>query len=132
MSRRAEGSGQAMAGDPTFGKILDRKTDGIWEASPVGEHGYQKDLADKAVEFANSLARENPDMDTWQIADALLSGIVHWWLYANSPCSDLTCVDCENIRTAELRMAELHQLVNDMAETSDYYHSPNDTDVAHA
>lgn len=100
--------------------------------SPVGEQEFQKDLADKAVEFANSLARAHPDADPWHIADGLLSGIVHWWLYANSPCDDLTCVDCESIRTANLRMEALHRLVSDMAETSDYYHSPNDTDVAHA
>jgi hypothetical protein len=29
-------------------------------------------------------------------------------------------------------MKTLHELVREMAETSEYYHSPNDENVAHA
>ena len=97
--------------------------------SSIDIHGS---IADDLVAFANRLAQENPDADPWIIADGLLSGAVHWWLYANSPCSDPACEDCEAIRTAELRMKTLYDLVRDMAETSEYYHSPNDENVAHA
>jgi hypothetical protein len=92
----------------------------------------QSSIADELVAFANRLAQDNPDADPWEIADGLLSGAVHWWLYANAPCSDPACRDCETIRTAELRMKALQELVREMAETSDYYHSPNDENVAHA
>jgi len=92
----------------------------------------QQSIADELVSFANRLAEEHPDADLWEIADGLLSGAIHWWLYANSPCDDPACEDCESIRTAELRMKTLRELVTDMAETSEYYHSPNDEDVAHA
>ena len=92
----------------------------------------QSSMADELVAFANRLAQDNPDADPWEIADGLLSGAVHWWLYANAPCSDPACQDCETIRTAELRMKTLQELVCEMAETSEYYHSPNDENVAHA
>jgi hypothetical protein len=78
----------------------------------------QSSIADELVAFANRLAQDNPDADPWEIADGLLSGAVHWWLYANAPCSDPAC--------------PLQELVREMAETSDYYHSPNDENVAHA
>lgn len=92
----------------------------------------QATTADDLVAFANKLADENPDADLWEIADGILSGAVHWWLFANAPCEDQRCEDCENIRTAELRMKTLRELVAQMAESSEYYHSPNDDNVAHA
>jgi hypothetical protein len=98
----------------------------------VSSADIQSSIADELVAFANRLAQDNPDADPWEIADGLLSGAVHWWLYANAPCSDPACQDCETIRTAELRMKTLQELVREMAETSEYYHSPNDENVAHA
>lgn len=92
----------------------------------------QSAVADELVALANRLAEANPDADLWDIADGMLSGAVHWWLYANAPCEDPDCEDCANIRTAEQRMRTLHQLVTEMAETSEYFHSPNDDNVAHA
>ena len=44
----------------------------------------QSSIADELVAFANRLAQDNPDADPWEIADGLLSGAVHWWLYANA------------------------------------------------
>jgi hypothetical protein len=89
-------------------------------------------VADDLVTFANQLADDNPDADIWEIADGILSGAVHWWLFANAPCNDPACEDCADIRTAELRMKTLRELIIQMAETSEYYHSPNDDNVAHA
>ncbi len=88
-------------------------------------------VSDEVVALANRLAEDNPDADPWEIADGLLSGAVHWWLYANTPCDDPSCEDCAAIRNAELRMKTLHELVTELATTSEYYHSPNDDDVAH-
>ncbi|HLU61506.1 MAG TPA: hypothetical protein VKZ99_04075 [Gammaproteobacteria bacterium] len=90
------------------------------------------DAAREAVNIANRLAEQDPDADLWDIADGLLAGAVHWWLYANAPCGDRSCVDCESVQTAELRLKELQRLVRELAEASEYFHSPNDTNVAHA
>ena len=96
------------------------------------EASIEARIGDEMVAIANRWAEENPDADLWEIADGMLSGAVHWWLYANSPCDDPRCEDCAEIRTAELRMRTLRKLVQEMAESSEYYHSPNDDDVAHA
>jgi hypothetical protein len=36
------------------------------------------------------------------------------------------------VQTAELRMKILHKLTKDLAESSEYYHSPYDSNVARA
>lgn len=90
------------------------------------------DAARQVVEIANRLAAEDPDADPWDIADGILSGAIHWWLYANAPCADKQCEDCASVQTAELRMQELRRLVKEFAEASEYFHSPNDTNVARA
>ena len=92
----------------------------------------QSAIADEIVDLANRLAEANPEADPWDIADGMLSGVIHWWLYANTPCDDPECEDCASIRTAELRMHTLRELVTEMAESSEYYHSPNDSNAAHA
>ena len=57
-----------------------------------------------------------------------------WCCYASNSFEArvIAVQDCETIRTAELRMKTLQELVREMAETSEYYHSPNDENVAHA
>lgn len=92
----------------------------------------QQTFADQLIAFANQIADDNPDADLWEIADGVLSGAVHWWLYANAPCDNPSCEDCAELRTAELRMQTLRELITEMAVTSEYYHSTNDDNVAHA
>ena len=92
----------------------------------------QQTFSDAMVDFGNRLADDNPDADLWEIADGMLAGAVHWWLYANAPCENPECEDCESIRNAEARMKTLYRLISEMAQSSDYYHSPNDDNVAHA
>ena len=92
----------------------------------------QDAIATRVVELANELAEQNPDADRWDIADGILSGAVHWWLYANAPCGDPTCENCAEVQTAELRMKILHELTAELTESSEYYHSPYDSNVARA
>ena len=54
----------------------------------------QDAIAARVVDLANDLAEQNPDADRWDIADGILSGAVHWWLYANAPCGDPACENC--------------------------------------
>ncbi len=88
--------------------------------------------AREVVELANRLADAHPDADVWDIADGLLAGAVHYWLYSRQPCDDPMCEDCAPLSTAELRMAELRRFLDESAGTSDYFHSPNDMNVGRA
>ena len=91
-----------------------------------------RSAAEQAVELGNRLAESNPDADLWDIADGILAGAVQYWLYSRQPCDDPSCEDCATIRTAESRMAELSQLVEQTANESEYYHSPHDQNVGRA
>ena len=88
--------------------------------------------ARQVVELGNKVADSNQEADMRDIADGLLAGAVHYWLYANQPCDDLMCEDCASIGTAELRLVEMKKLLEEFARDSDYYHTPNDTNVGRA
>lgn len=85
--------------------------------------------ADSVVELGNRLADENPDCDPWALADGLLAGAVHFWLYAHQP-QDIPNPD--DMMSARERIEELVQQVMQSAEESEYLHSPNDNDVGRA
>lgn len=91
-----------------------------------------EEAAAKVVELGNQLAEADKEVDLWQVSDGLLAGAIHYWLYSRQPCGDVLCEDCEPISTAELRLAELEKLVRQMAEESDYFHSPTDSNVGRA
>lgn len=91
-----------------------------------------EETARELVELGNRLADLSPEADLRDIADGLLAGAVHWWLYAHQPCDDRQCDECGPISTADLRLAELRRLLQEFAQSSDYYHTPTDHDVAHA
>lgn len=84
------------------------------------------------VELGNELADSDQEADMRDIADGLLAGAVHYWLYANQPCNDPMCEDCASIGTAEQRLAEMRKLLDEFARDSDYFHTPNDTNVGRA
>ncbi|MCC5812648.1 MAG: hypothetical protein JJU06_19980 [Ectothiorhodospiraceae bacterium] len=84
------------------------------------------EAARQLVELGNRLADADEQADLNDVADGLLAGAVHFWLYTRQPCDDLRCEDCAPLRTAEWRLAELQQVVDEMARTSDYFHSPGD------
>ncbi|MEX0730655.1 MAG: hypothetical protein WED00_08560 [Aquisalimonadaceae bacterium] len=84
------------------------------------------DAARDVVAVANRLADADDDADLHDIADGLLAGAIHYWLYAHQPCDDPRCVDCAPLRTAEWRLRELMDMVEEMARGSEYFHSPDD------
>src|SRR5690606_10599347 len=84
------------------------------------------DAADQAVRLGNQMAESHPDADVWDIADGILAGAVHYWLFASKPCGDPQCEDCAPLSTPEGRIAEMKRLVEKFAQDSDYYHTPED------
>jgi hypothetical protein len=90
------------------------------------------DAARRVVEIANRIADENPELDVWEIADGVLAGAVHYWLYSRQPCEDPMCEDCAPVSTSDLRKSELMKAVQLSAEESDYFHSPTDSNAAWA
>jgi hypothetical protein len=84
------------------------------------------EAATRAVEIGNQLADANPDADYWDIADGLLAGALQYWLYTRQPCDDPECQECAPLATAEMRLKELARLVEELARSSEYFHSAND------
>ncbi|NLO79316.1 MAG: hypothetical protein GX093_03220 [Xanthomonadaceae bacterium] len=82
--------------------------------------------ASRAVDLGNQLADNEPSADLWDIADGLLAGAVQYWLYTRQPCDDPGCQDCAPLSTAELRLQELQRLVEELARSSEYFHTAND------
>ncbi len=88
--------------------------------------------AREVVELGNRLAEGGDDSHPWDIADGLLAGAVHYWLYTRQPCGDPECEECSPINTAARRLATLLDETRRFAEESEYYHTPNDRDVGRA
>lgn len=86
----------------------------------------------KAVELGNQIADNDDKADPWDIADGLLAGAVQYWLYTRQPCGDPRCEDCLPISTADGRLGQLRQLVQEFSEESQYFHSPTDANVGRA
>ena len=100
--------------------------------SPEQEQSVFDEAAERAVELGNRLLDDNEDADTWDIASGLLAGAVQFWLYSRQPCGDPFCESCSEVSTAEQRLRKLVEEIRELAETSDYYHSPRDTNVGTA
>jgi hypothetical protein len=86
----------------------------------------------KAVDLGNRIADKDDKADLWDIADGLLAGAVQYWLYSRQPCGDPKCEECISIATAEGRLAEMKALIAQFAEESEYFHTPNDSNVGRA
>lgn len=91
-----------------------------------------EDAARETVEIGNRIAEHDKEADLWDIADGLLAGAIHYWLYSRQPCDDPGCDDCSVLATAEDRIRELKRLIDVYAQDSEYYHSPRDTNVGRA
>lgn len=90
------------------------------------------EAAERTIQIGNQIADNNEEADVWDIADGLLAGAVQYWLYSRQPCGDPRCEDCESISTADQRLTELHRFIDELAQESEYYHSPNDANVGRA
>lgn len=88
--------------------------------------------ADEVVDLANRLADAYPDEDLWEIAQGVIAGAIHYWLYAHQPLGDERDAEIEELRTATGRLKALFEEVQQSAEESEYLHSPNDRDVGRA
>jgi hypothetical protein len=93
---------------------------------------YYEETAEQAVELANRIAEQRQDADLWEIADGLLAGAVHYWLYTRQPCEDQLCEDCDSIRSPEERLLELLKVVEELAKDSEYFHSAHDLRIGRA
>ncbi len=95
------------------------------------EHEQHFDeAADAVVDLGNRLLDDNPDTDPWAIADGLIAGAVHYWLYAHQPEAPVPADD--DLTTARERLDELLKQIMQSAEESEYLHSPQDSDVGRA
>lgn len=88
------------------------------------------EAGDNVVDLGNRLAEENPDADPWALADGLIAGAVHFWLYAHQPETPVAADD--DMMTARERVEELVNQVMQSAEESEYLHSAQDSDVGRA
>jgi len=85
--------------------------------------------ADAVVELGNQLGLEHPDADPWALADGLLAGAVHFWMFAHQPQEH---PDEDDLMSARERLAGLVRQAVQSAEESEYLHSPKDEDVGSA
>jgi len=90
------------------------------------------EAADQVVDLGNEIADGNPDGDLWAIADGLVAGAVHFWLYAHQPGELDEEDDMDGLRTASQRIDALVSLLRESAIDSEYLHSPNDLDAGRA
>lgn len=90
------------------------------------------EAADLVVELGNRLTAQDQEADLWDVGSGVLAGAVQFWLYSRTPCGDPTCESCEAINTAAQRLAELLRETQELAQESEYFHSPYDTDVGRA
>jgi hypothetical protein len=86
----------------------------------------------KTIDLGNRIADNDNKADMWDVADGLLAGALQFWLYSRQPCGDPNCEDCGPISTAQGRMTELKQLIDQFANESEYFHSPQDANVGRA
>ncbi|OGQ95061.1 MAG: hypothetical protein A2521_00515 [Deltaproteobacteria bacterium RIFOXYD12_FULL_57_12] len=96
------------------------------------EKNVYDEAATQAVELANQIADREPEADLWDVADGLLAGAVHYWLFSRQPCDDPMCEECEPAGNVEQRLDELLQLVEDFARESEYLHTENDQRIGRA
>jgi hypothetical protein len=91
-----------------------------------------EEAADQVVDLGNKIADAHPEGDLWAIADGLIAGAVHYWLYAHQPDGETDSDDMEGMMTGNQRLESLIGLLRETAMDSEYLHSPNDHDAGRA
>lgn len=88
--------------------------------------------ADNVVALGNRLLEADQEADPWEIAEGLLAGAIHFWLYSRQPCDDPLCDNCADVSTADRRIRKLLDEARRHAEDSEYYETPYDVNVGRA
>ena len=88
--------------------------------------------AERVVQLGNQLLDQEDDVDDWEVASGLLAGAIQFWLFTHQPCDDPMCEACDEVRTARQRLQKLIDEATELAQDSDYYHSPRDSNVGTA
>jgi len=91
-----------------------------------------EEVAEAVVEMANAYEDRDEDADPWEVAAGLLAGTVQFWLFSHQPCDKPNCDDCAPISTAQQRLKMLIAEVTELAEGSEYFHTPNDSNAGSA
>ena len=99
--------------------------------SDITEEAYNN-AAQKLIDLANTLSADGHSADVHEVADGLLAGVIHFWLYSRQPCGDAFCESCAPFSDAESRLAVLRELVDELGRDSEYFHSATDTPAGHA
>ncbi len=90
------------------------------------------DAADQVVDLGNEISEAHPDGNLWAIADGLIAGAVHFWLYAHQPDAESDEEEMDGLMTASQRIETMIGLLRESAMESEYLHSPHDPDVGRA
>ena len=90
------------------------------------------EAADQVVDLGNEIADANPDGNLWAIADGLIAGAVHFWLYAHQPDGQGDADEMDGLMTSAQRIETLIGLLKESAMESEYLHSPHDLDAGRA
>ena len=99
--------------------------------SDITEETYNN-AAQKLIDLANTLSSDGHSPDVHEVADGLLAGAIHFWLYSRQPCGDAFCESCAPFSDPESRLAVLHELVDELGRDSEYFHAATDTPAGHA
>jgi hypothetical protein len=99
--------------------------------SDITEETYNN-AAQKLIDLANTLSSDGHSPDVHEVADGLLAGAIHFWLYSRQPCGDVFCESCAPFSDPESRLAVLHELVDELGRDSEYFHAATDTPAGHA
>lgn len=99
--------------------------------SDITEETYNN-AAQKLIDLANNLSGDGHSTDVSEVADGLLAGVIHFWLYTRQPCGDAFCESCAPFADPDSRLAVLCELVDELGRDSEYFHAATDTLAGHA
>ncbi|MCC5793149.1 MAG: hypothetical protein JJT85_00250 [Chromatiales bacterium] len=88
--------------------------------------------AAEVIEAGNRMLDQDESADAWEVASGLLAGAIQFWLFSRQPCDDPFCESCAELATAERRITAMLNEARQLAEDSDYYQTPNDSNVGTA
>lgn len=88
--------------------------------------------AEATVELGNNMLEADEETDIWELASGIMAGAVQFWLYSRQPCGDPECDSCAEVATAAQRLQKLLDETRQLAEESEYFHTPHDSNAGSA